>query len=261
MTKGPEGWRYLGLFILIVLPAWLVGNFARAPHHAYNWGAATSVGQLILLAVAAVVAWTQVNDARLLREEQTRPFVVIDITTDDFLFFLTIENRGRTLARGLSFDVNPPFATSLDDQTFAQLSWFKTGIRSLAPGKKLSTLFDSSIQRDRKAMPDVYTVNVRYTDASGKHRFNEDQVLDLGVYWGMSRIKRKDVDDVHKALDAIGKTIAKWTADTSGLLVLSPDDQSERNSVRLRQFEELRDRQSSAKSHEDETETETRPQP
>lgn len=55
-------------------------------------------GQLFVLAVAAVVAWRQVREARRLREQQIRPFVVVDFEVDRSLFFLAISNVGTTLA-------------------------------------------------------------------------------------------------------------------------------------------------------------------
>jgi hypothetical protein len=54
------------------------------------------------------VAWRQVREARRLREQQTRPFVVIDFeVAQNAIVFLPISNIGTTLARDVRFEIEP----------------------------------------------------------------------------------------------------------------------------------------------------------
>jgi hypothetical protein len=210
---------------------------------------AVLAGQLILLAVAAFIARAQASEARTLRLEQVRPFVVIDFDHDKSIFLLTVENRGPILGHDITFEVDPPFATA-HKFPIGELSWFKSGIKSLAPGKKLTTLFDSSIERhpdnrtakDLEVLPDVYRVTVRYTDPTGKRHFEERQVLDLGAYWGLTRIERKDISDIHKRFEELLRELKKWTAPGfgGGLLTLSPVEVVERDEAISREFDERR---------------------
>ena len=64
-----------------------------------NWAeivtAAVVAVQLAVLAGAALIAWFQVKEARRLREDQSRPFVVMDVDyMASSLLFLFIKNIG-----------------------------------------------------------------------------------------------------------------------------------------------------------------------
>jgi hypothetical protein len=68
---------------------------------ATDWAAVTAWAACATVAVYVVLgifAWIQVLQARRLREEQARPFVIVDFEPG-FLIYLTVENIGRTMAR------------------------------------------------------------------------------------------------------------------------------------------------------------------
>jgi hypothetical protein len=56
--------------------------------------------------VLGLFVWRQVREARKLREEQARPFVIVDFDPG-FLVYLTVENLGRTIARDISIQGIP----------------------------------------------------------------------------------------------------------------------------------------------------------
>lgn len=72
-------------------------------------GAWATVGIYIVL---GLFAWRQVGEARKLREEQARPFVIVDFEPG-FLVYLTVENLGRTMAREVSICFDKPLESSL----------------------------------------------------------------------------------------------------------------------------------------------------
>src|SRR5262249_58913814 len=73
------------------------------------WAACATVGIYIVL---GLFAWRQVREARKLREEQARPFVMVDFDPG-FLVYLTVENLGRTMARDVSIRFDKPLESSL----------------------------------------------------------------------------------------------------------------------------------------------------
>jgi hypothetical protein len=196
--------------------------------------------QLVVLVVAAFVAWRQVREARRLREEQNRPFVVIDFERQERTraILLTISNLGTSLARDVRFDFTPPLESTWSHVPFTELKMFRDGISTLAPGKVIQTIFDISHQRfeRREDLPDVYEARVRYTDERGKRPFDERMHLDLGIYWNLTQVERYGVHDIHERLKDIRNELKKWTASGGGLLSLSPDDLSARNERLLAQY-------------------------
>jgi hypothetical protein len=82
---------------------------------ATDWAAVTAWAAWATVAVYVVLgifAWIQVLQARRLREEQARPFVIVDFEPG-FLVYLTVENIGRTMARDVSIRFDKPLESTL----------------------------------------------------------------------------------------------------------------------------------------------------
>lgn len=196
--------------------------------------------QLGVLLAAAAVAYGQVREARTLRQEQIRPVVVVDFDTEGALFFLTVTNLGTTLARNVRITVDPPLESAIDDQTdrIADLQIFgQDGIPMLAPGKMIRTLFDAAHLRDARdqstRLPDRYTAQVSYDDSEGERHFDDTMSLDLGVYWGLQRVERSDLHDVHQRIVELVRVLESWSARGGGLLAMSEQEVRTREEARL----------------------------
>ena len=175
--------------------------------------------QVIFLFVAAwftrhqlALARDQLREAQTLREEQTRPFVVVDFHVSGTVIDLTVENLGTTLARDvrICFDEAP---VSTFEPPHGKLSFFQEPIPSFPPRKKLSTLFDFFPDRIKSGFPLAYRGRVTYRDERGT-RFDDEFVLDLGHYVDLTHIRR--ADDIHDVLEGIRKELAKWTSSGGG---------------------------------------------
>jgi hypothetical protein len=206
--------------------------------------AAAAVGQLGVLLAAAWYARNQVAEARELRKEQARPFVVVDFEPDRVPFVnLAIANLGRTMARNVRIEADPPFDSSVYRPGPVQLAWFtmfNEGIPALAPGKRIVLLFDQMHDRDKLGLPDTYRVRLTY-EWDGGDPLSDELRLDLELYRPLRRIAPRTVHDVSKTLDAIHRQFEKWTAGVdSGLLVLSPEDRRRRNDEIMAEMEERR---------------------
>src|SRR4051812_43772601 len=95
-----------------------------------NWTDVAQVilvaAQLIVLIVAAGVAWRQVRDARRPREDQSRPLVGIDCEMEGMLVSLRISNMGTTLARAVRFESAPPLKSAIENP-LDELKIFREG--------------------------------------------------------------------------------------------------------------------------------------
>jgi hypothetical protein len=203
--------------------------------------AAAAVGQLAVLAYAARYARNQVAEARELRKEQARPFVVVDFEPEEPPFVnLVIANLGRTMARNVRIEVDPPFDSSVyrsDPVPLAKLKLFTEGIPALAPGKRIVLLFDQMIHREELDLPLTYGVRLTY-EWDGGDPLSDELRLDLDLYRPLRQVRRHTVHDVSKTLDAIHRQFEKWTAGGGGLLVLSPEDRRRRNEEIMSELKE-----------------------
>jgi hypothetical protein len=195
--------------------------------------ALATAGQLLVLVAAALYARAQVKEARELRQEQARPFVVVDFEPEQSPFMeLVVANLGKTMARNVRIKVEPPLKSSLDTAgpvPVAKLKMFTEGIPSLAPGKRMVTLFDSMIDRKDLNLPNSYQVQLSY-EWDGGDPIIDTQRLDLDLYRYRMSVTRHTIHDVNKTLDKIHRLLDKWSAGfEGGLLVLSPEDKRQRD--------------------------------
>ena len=198
--------------------------------------------QLLVLTAAAVFGRHQLNEAKDLREAQTRPFVVIDLgSSAHTLFDLVVKNIGPTLARDVRFEFDPPIRSTDDDLDPHKIKMFREGISTLAPGKEIRTLFERGPARHKSDLPDTYEVTVTYTDQTGTRNYEEKIDLDFGLYWDRLTVNRRDVHDLYKQLETIAKEIRNWRPNLGrGLLAVTTADVEARNAEALEQFEEHR---------------------
>lgn len=198
--------------------------------------------QLLVLIAAALFGRRQLNEAKELREAQTRPFVVIDLASSaQTLFDLVVTNIGSTLARNVRFEFDPPIRSTDDDLDPNKLKMFREGISTLAPGKEIRTLFDQGPTRHKSGLPDIYEVTVTYTDQTGKRSYEEKVDLDFGLYWERRTVHRRDVHDLYTQLETIAKEIGRWRPNLGrGLLAVTTADVEKRNAEALAQLEEHR---------------------
>lgn len=200
--------------------------------------------QLLVLFVAAVVALFQAREARRLRLEQQRPFVVIDV---DFVgtaeLFLYVKNIGTSLARTVTINIDPPLSSAVDIPV-EKFKMLTDGISTLAPGKELRSFLDVGFQRHASDLPMVYTATLNYTDETGKRTFEESMDLDIGQYMHLHYTDRKDIHDVHARLKEIGATLSKWTwSGGRGLQTISRAEADTKNAERLAEIEAQRGKQ------------------
>ena len=217
--------------------------------------------QLLVLIAAAFFGRRQLNEAKELREAQTRPFVVIDLgSSAHTLFDLVVKNIGQTLARDVRFKFDPPIRSTDDDLDPNKVKMFREGISTLAPGKEIRTLFEKGPDRHKSELPDTYMVTVTYTDQSGKRSYEEKVDLDFGLYWDRLTVSRRDVHDLNEQLETIAKEIRKWGPNLGrGLLAVTTADVEKRNAEALKRHDEHRVKQTEREAEAAEGDEESAP--
>jgi hypothetical protein len=176
----------------------------------------------------------QARQAQELREEQARPFVVVDFETVGLLFFLTVENVGRTIARNVVIGFDKPLASSLErPKQLDDASLFREPIPAMAPGKKFRIPFDTLPGRRQKGLPLTYEVTLHYEGPTGrKYGKGEGYRLDMSIYDVVSA-GEKGMTQLVERVEEIRKELARWTDGIRGLRVHAVDrEQHERTQVR-----------------------------
>jgi hypothetical protein len=213
--------------LLLALSVWL----SPWDYSSSDWAGLT----FGVLVTTAFLALRQVTEARRLREDQARPFVIIDFHPWETIIDMTIKNIGATMATGVTFEFDPPLSSTLDERPgrgwLTELNLFKHGIPSLPPGKEVTLLFDQFPSRLERKLPLTYSVDVRYSDSKGKP-YRDTITLDLAMYVDTGTVTRHGLHEVHKELKVIADTLKRW-GDSDGLKVLTRADIERRNEARM----------------------------
>jgi hypothetical protein len=194
----------------------------------WEWSSADWAGlQFAVLVIAAWVAYRQVREARRLREEQARPFVVIDLVVWETIAEFKITNIGPTIARNVRFKFKPPLQSSRDSKAtttaLAETNLFKRGIPSLPPGKEIIALFDQLPTRIERGLPDDYEVTVSYRDGLGK-KYSEAMSVGYGYLREVGRVNRYGLHEIHRELKGLAREVKRWTVLGQAIKVMTPDD-------------------------------------
>jgi hypothetical protein len=211
-------------------------------HHQGFWvmvGALSGAVSALVIIGAAFVAWSQLHEAQVLRENQTRPFVVIEFHPEaSSVINMRISNLGSTMARYVSFAIKPPLETTHEAQWhIMDMNIFRSGIRSLAPGRVIEFFFDTWIGRGN--INGRHQVTITYRGEGGR-QYTDELDLDLDPFLGMHFIGRKGLHDIHKQLEEIAGTLQNFKAWGGGLLAKSPADVAKEEEEFMQVVEEQR---------------------
>jgi hypothetical protein len=176
-------------------------------------GAWAAIATVVIYIILATYAAIQVSEARKLREEQTRPFVIAELVPD-FLIAFRIKNIGATLAKDVTIEWDTWPVVTMDDPTWRSKDstiLFGKGIPSLGPGQDVSTTFDHFPNRVEKKLPMQYRVTVHYSSFDGRRSYSELFMLDLDLYANLRNVRKKTTHDLAEELKKIRGLMDKWT--------------------------------------------------
>ncbi len=204
---------------------------------ATDWAAVTAWAAWATVTIylaLGIFAWIQVLQARKLREEQARPFVIVDFDAG-FLVYLTVENIGRTMARDVTIQFDKPLESTLSrPREIDETPLFREPIPTLPPGKKIRVLVDAYGARVEAKLPLTYDVMLRYKGPMGKKEWKHPYRLDLNMYLGSAE-PPKGLPELVAEVEKTRKELGKWRVDTRGLLVQTIDRHREQRIARRRQ--------------------------
>jgi hypothetical protein len=211
---------------------------AKAAPHGTDWAAVAAWAACATVGIYIVIglfAWRQVHEARKLREEQARPFVIVDFEPD-FLVYLTVENLGRTMARDVIIQFDKPLQTTLQrPHELNESPLFREPIPTLPPGKKIRVLFDQFPARLDAGLPLTYDVTLRYRGPTGKKEWKHPYRLDLGMYVGAA-LPPKGIPELVTEVENIRKEIGKWQGGSGRGLLVHVVDQRRQDRIAMRRM-------------------------
>jgi hypothetical protein len=127
--------------------------------------------------------------------------------SNKFVMYFVVKNTGKTVAKDVQFKFDPPLKTSFTStgkgsQDF-DISLIREGIKSLAPGQEIRTVFDEVDSHFKENLSTSYTVEVSYNDGLRTERITVTQVIDLSMFRGLRVLKEKRNEDLIVAVEEL----------------------------------------------------------
>jgi hypothetical protein len=172
-----------------------------------------------------VYAYVQLRDARELRIEQARPYIIVDLSFRRFLIHVSIKNTGQTAAKNVRVTFDEPLVASEPDRVEWQHSKpFTDGIPFMAPGREMRYLLDTYPARAAQNLPMTISGSVTYSGADMlKHDpWTHAFLMDMEIY-KHARLEERSMPDLVNEVAELRKELGKWTDGSRGLLVQATD--------------------------------------
>jgi len=181
---------------------------------------------------SAEAANNTIKEMKEARDQENAPYIVVyfDIPQNKHVIYLVIKNVGKSIAT----DVQLTFTPALSSSVFTGINdtpLIKNGMPSLPPNYEIQTLFDGIAQRfGNTNFPMTYAVEVSFLGGLVKERRTSIQTLDLSMFFGLIKVNEKGMDELVKAVAAIGERTGKINDNledisenlTSGLWIKNP---------------------------------------
>lgn len=196
-----------------------------------EWSALAAGITAAVAVVAATFAFFQVREARHLRNDQAKPFVVVDIQPSRVVpnvLNLVVENIGNTIATNVRFQFDPPLGSTMDGYDIADTEFVKSGYPMIPPRRRHEYLFDMTVDRHASNLPMKFDVLVTYMDQNGAQQDPMRFVIDLSPLYGIHYVAEKGVHHIAKSLDQIAKQTKSWTRHQNGIRVYARSEDAER---------------------------------
>ena len=159
---------------------------------AEEWQAVWGLATVVVAAVAAFFALSQLRASIRSGAEQSRPYVTADITFRAWGgIAIEIKNSGLTAAKNIKFEwSDKPIADRADAQAVIDRGLIDGGIPFLAPGR--TVLYDLGYFRDgTEGSPRRFDVKMTYQGSADNSVWGSESILDI-EQWTDTLISERD---------------------------------------------------------------------
>jgi hypothetical protein len=158
--------------------------------------------------LAAEASQKALEEMRLTREEESRPFVIVffELGLDGTTVRLVITNVGKLPAKNVKFSFNPELRQgSWSREPVSQSPKIKEGIGFLPPDVKFSEFFDAFVNLQGENLPTTYRLTLRYEHPVTSRIYEDEQVLE----WKSLSHKLGAGNEWHRLAEEIKKLLEK----------------------------------------------------
>ena len=208
-----------------------------------DWEAAGTLATAAIAALAGIVAWRQLREARHLRREQAQPYVVCYAERTpghDQGLDIVIRNFGTTVARDVTLEVTPPIMRSGHAGRPPERVRLPVALPVLVPGQEWRTWWDLGSNRVDTDLVGRHDVVVSYKDSQGKRLPATPSVLDWDDFSPQTWLVTYGMHETATALRELAKTVKSFKYRAGGGLAAYVRDADAADQRQRENFERTR---------------------
>lgn len=210
---------------------------------AAEWSAFGQVGALVVATIVGAFVAVQVLQARRLREDQARPYVIVDFEFKSVFVYLTIKNIGATPAYNVRFAFEPTLELPGSERNPADFEIFRSPLPMVAPGRIIRVRYGDAreIFKDGADFQLNYRVQVAYGGHPNRKRSLGDPelVLDLLPYKG-TIIGADHMAEIAGAVKGIDSSLKRWGGRDALRVRSTNQDRYTRKQIRINYWWSIR---------------------
>lgn len=149
----------------------------------------------IATAIMAYLTWQMLKEAKLTREEELRPYIVMYLENFEHECWLICENIGKTAAYDISFKFSKDLISFNKFNITSDI--FSSSISSMAPGYKIKTFIDSTIPASNFQN---ISVDITYYSASSQ-KYSETSTLNFAIIKNIHFIESNQTKNTNSLLE------------------------------------------------------------
>lgn len=196
---------YITIFFFII-PLVLIAVFIISttfPNISNKFGGISNIisfTSALLTYIYVVLTGVMVRQIKKTSEEESRPYIIVDIEFTNRMAYFVLKNIGKLPAKELILKVNPDIQL-ITKKTLTQ-TIFSKPISLIPPGKEIRTILDVSHSFLRDENPKIYQFEIKY-NWGNKQKEKEDYIIDVSMNKGIVYVEEKGISDIAKSLDKI----------------------------------------------------------
>lgn len=174
----------------------------------------------------------QLRQAKRLREEQARPYVIVDVEFRGTGVSIVVQNIGSTPAYDVRVTFDKPLQTTMTrGKDLQDIAIFTRPIPMIAPGRTIQVPFDRMPDRlKRRDLPTEYVATVEYRD-SRRWGTREEYPFDLATYED-TLVPKKGLPEVARAVEELNKSLKSMKTHNALRVLTSDRDRETRRESR-----------------------------
>lgn len=172
--------------------------------------------------ISCLLAYKNIKALKENEVERARPIVILEIVPDLPFYIVRMKNTGRTAARNITIEIDPPLKYCFERWVGKTIGFFNRSVDFFPPDYMLQTSIGSFRDIERNNPSLIYNGTLRYEDVRGRH-YEDAFTLDFSLFNDMVFSGKKTINDIGAEMEKIRRALELFGNGFNKLRVIAQD--------------------------------------